>query len=133
MAGEFLQFAVSLVAISMLVLVCARLGLGGAPIISSEQEARQLADNAICGFEAEGIALDERGAGALLRDPDGRILLLAPHGSRFIARLLEAGTQVDMSEAGSLQLRTTDPQLAMAQLQLGAVAPAWRHSIEQLG
>lgn len=96
MAGLILQFAGSLAAVLLLVFLAWRLRLGGEPEIADEAEARELADNALCGFEAAEIALDRAGRGALLRDDNGRIMVLAPHGNHFIHRLLDARTAARM-------------------------------------
>ena len=58
------------------------------PSLSSENEARIAADEAVSGFEPVSIALDRDGRGGLLRDAAGRVLLLRPHGVHFAGRLL---------------------------------------------
>ncbi|HTM95948.1 MAG TPA: hypothetical protein VL100_09045 [Croceibacterium sp.] len=130
MAGLILQFAGSLAAVFLLVFVAWRLRLGGEPEIAGEMEARELAANALCGFEAAEIALDRAGRGALLRDSAGRIMLLAPHGNHFIGRLLDART-VARLHADRLEVAIGERRTATAALDV-ADAEAWCRAINSL-
>ncbi len=130
MAGLVLQFAGSLAAVLLLVFVAWRLGFGDEPEVADKAEARELADNALCGFEAAEIALDRAGRGALLRDGNGRIMLLAPHGNHFIGRLLDARTVARM-HADRLEITTGEQRVATAALDV-ADAEAWCRTINSL-
>ena len=132
MSGELLKFAGSLLAVSALVAIAWRLHLGGSGArLANEAEARELADNAICGFAATEVALDSRGKGALLRDGEGRILLLKPHGVHFAARLLDKASAAN--RAGSvLTIVTGEATFAPARLDLGGEADAWDKRIGAL-
>lgn len=132
MNGMAIQLAGSLVAVLILVLVAWRFRLGGDVRIRDEEEARMLADDAICGFEAVDIALDRAGIGALLRDAQGRVLLLRRHGSHFAARLLDnhAGARLDRN---FLIVATGDPRFGSVTLDLGAQAQVWAASLRRLG
>lgn len=130
MTGMILQFAGSLAAVAFLVLMARRLRLGGEPEIADESEARELADNALCGFEATEIALDRKGRGALLRDGRGRIMLLAPHGSRFIARLLNSHASAHLL-GEYLEVATGERRLATVVIDI-ADAAAWCRAIDAL-
>lgn len=125
-----LQLAGSLAAVLFLVFVAWRLRLGGEARIADEAEARELADNAVCGFDAEAIALDQSGHGALVRDAAGRIMLLAPHGNRFVGRLLDGKAQAKL-EGTRLVVVTGERRLAPVSLDL-ADAPAWCRAVEAL-
>ncbi|UIP07156.1 hypothetical protein LY632_01780 [Erythrobacter sp. SDW2] len=81
-----LLFLGSLAAILALAGVARWLGLGRAPRLANEAEARAAANEAVDGFEPVRIALDREGAGAIMEAPDGRLLLLKPHGNFFAAR-----------------------------------------------
>jgi hypothetical protein len=128
--GELLQFAGSLGAVLLLIFVARRLRLGGEAKIADEADARDLADNAVCGFEAEAVALDRSGRGALLRDRAGRILLLAPHGNRFVGRLLDARATARI-EGERLVIASGERPLAQVTLDLPDPA-AWSRAIEAL-
>ena len=131
MQDGIIQFFGSLVAIVVLVLFARWLRLGGTARIADEAEARELADNAICGFDPVETDLDAEGQGALLRDMDGRIMLLAPHGMHFSARLLTGAARAAMSE-DALVIRTGEPWLAPSHLRLGERASYWSEAINRL-
>ncbi len=65
------------------------MALGGDVRIRDEAHARELADHAVHGFAAAEVALDKAGIGALLKDSDGRQMLLRRHGAQFVGRLLD--------------------------------------------
>lgn len=92
------QFLASLAAILVLAWIALRLGLGRAIRIRDESHARMLADEAICGFEAQEIALDRSGRAALLRDRAGRVILVKVHGAQFAGRLLGPGSSAAIWE-----------------------------------
>ena len=128
---ELLQFIGSLVAILLLAALARGLRLGPTPILSSEQQAREAAQEAVDGFVASAIALDGEGRGALLCDAANRVLLLRPHGTHFAgrilspeakARIVDGAIVVDTAERryGSASLRIPDPQ-------------AWVQRIEAIG
>ena len=71
----------SLVAVLLLAAIAWKLGLGGDIRIRSEDQARQLAGEAIWGFDAVAVGLDRAGIAALLRDGQGRVMLLRRHGA----------------------------------------------------
>ena len=131
MTGLLIQLGGSLVAILVAYWLAGRLALGGDIRIRDESEARALADNAICGFEAVDLAIDRAGIGALLRDASGRVLLLRRHGAHFAARLLDghAGIRLDRN---FLTLATSDRQFGQVTLDLGAQAQVWAASLRRL-
>ena len=131
MSGELFKFVGSLLAVAALVVIAWRLRLGGGARLSNEAEARELADNAICGFVADEVTLDADGKGALLRDADGRILLLRPHGVHFVARLLD-GASTASREGPVLTIATGDARFSASSLDLGAAAEAWDKRIAAL-
>ncbi|QYU70195.1 hypothetical protein J4558_08785 [Leptolyngbya sp. 15MV] len=122
--ATLLQFGGSLVAILVLAWLAHRLGLGEGSRIASDDEARALADEALCGFDARDVAIDREGAGALLRDAQGRVLLLRRHGARHAARLLDASTSVHI-DGPRLTLATADRRFGSVTLDLGEEADLW--------
>ena len=86
------QFAGSLAAVAFLVLLAWRLGFAGSPRLEDEAHARSLAQEVPGGFDAVAVALDQSARAALLRDAAGRIVLVAPSGAHYVARLLAPGT-----------------------------------------
>jgi len=114
----------SLIAILFLAWLSARLGLGGEPRIRDANHARELADDALCGFTPTQIAIDRDGAAALLRDEAGRAMLVRRHGAHFAARLLEPSSTVRLEDS-RLIVTPADRWFGTAALNLGATAPHW--------
>ena len=132
MSVELIKFLGSLLAVAALVAIAWRLKLGGGGArLASATEARELADNAVCGFAADEVALDAGGRGALLRDGEGRILLLAAHGVHFAPRLLDARA-IANCDGGSITIVTSDRSFPPAVLDLGDAAEAWARQIAAL-
>lgn len=127
-----LQVLGSLAAIVALAWTAQRLKLGGDPRIASEDHARAIAKDAICGFDAQLVAIDRAGMGALLRDADDRVLLIRQHGSHFAARQISshAGVRLD---GRFLTLATDDKRFGKVTLDLGDQAQVWAASLRRLG
>lgn len=122
------QFAGSIAAVTLLVLLAWKWGFAGPPELSGEEEARALADEVPGGFAATALSLDRTRNGALLRDEAGRVVLVAPAGAHFIARLLGPGIRVERNE-GELVLRGGGISV---RLDLGPEAAGWAQAIERL-
>lgn len=127
-----IQVGASFIAILLLWQLSRLLDLGGDQRIRDEDHARQLVDEAICGFDPVDLTVDRAGYGAVARDAAGRVLLLRRHGSHFAARLLDshAGVRLDRQ---FLVIATTDPHFAKVSLDLGARAQEWASSFRRLG
>ena len=132
MIAQALQFGGSLAAILLLAWLARWLGLGGDLRLRDPDEARRLAGEALCGFEAQEVALDRAGIGALLRDSAGRIMLLRRHGVHWVARLLDshAGVRLDRS---FITIATGDRTFGAITLDLGDRAQAWASSLRRIG
>lgn len=132
MIGQALQFAGSLAAILLLAWLARRLGLGGDPRLRDPDDARRLAAEALCGFEAQDVVLDRAGIGALLRDSAGRVMLLRRHGVHWVARLLDshAGVRLDRS---FMTIATRDKTFGAITLDLGDQAQTWASSLRRIG
>ena len=131
MTGLALQFGGSLAAVLALAWLAAKLGLGGDPRLRDPDEARRLADEAVCGFDADEVALDRAGIGALLRDREGRVMLIRRHGVRWVARLLDshAGVRLDRS---FLEIATGERGFGTITLDLGEQAQVWAGSLRRI-
>ena len=132
MIAQALQFAGTLAAILLIAGLARWLGLGGDPRLRDPDEARRLAGEALCGFEAQEVGLDRAGVGALLRDSAGRIMLLRRHGAHWVARLLDshAGVRLDRS---FMTIATGDRTFGAITLDLGDQAQAWASSLRRIG
>lgn len=127
-----LQAFLSLLAILGLYGLARALRLGGDVRLRDEDHVRDLADAAICGFDAVDVALDRARIGALARDASGRVLLIRRHGSAFAARLLvdHEGVRLDRQ---FLTLSTGDRHFGAVTLDLGPEAQTWAASLRRLG
>lgn len=132
MTAQLIQFAVSLAAILALAWLAKRLGLGGDVRLRDAEDARQRAEQALCGFDAAEVALDRAGIGALLRDASGRVMLLRRHGAQFAARLLDshAGVRLDRQ---FLTVSTGESSFGSVTLDLGDNAAVWASSLRRIG
>jgi hypothetical protein len=117
----------SLFGIITLVLLARALGFARAPTLADADAARRLAVDAISGFRpAPGVAdtalaADRRAA--LVAGSDGRVVLVRPHGDRWVVRVVNgAAASVD---AGRLRLATAEWLFAPVDLDLGPAAASW--------
>jgi len=129
---EAFILAASLLAVIVLVLLTRLLGLGGEPRIRDADHARELAGETLFGFEAVEIGLDRAGYGALLRDAEGRVLLLRRHGTHFVGRLLDRQTQARL-DRNFLAIEPADRFFGTVTLNLGREAQVWAGSFRRLG
>lgn len=126
-----LQLAGSLLAILILARLARGMALGGDPRIHGEDHARELADEAICGFDAQAVAVDRAGYGALVRDRHNRVLLIRRHGSHFATRQIASHTGVRL-DGRFLSLTTDDRHFGTVTLDLGDQAQVWAASLRRL-
>jgi hypothetical protein len=127
-----IQLAASVVAILAIALICWKMGLGGDVRIRNEAEARNLAEQAIYGFEAVDCALDRAGIGALLRDSQGRVMLLRRHGAQFVSRLLDSHAFARL-DRNFLTIGTGETTFGQVTLDLGDKAQVWASSLRHIG
>lgn len=125
-----LQFLGSLAAILALAGLAWWLKLGPAPRLADEDAARAAADEAVSGFIPTDIGLDREGRGALMRDAEGRVLLLRPHGVHFAARLLTPLASATI-EGDALVIDTAEKRYGAARLVLDNPS-AWVQAIEAI-
>lgn len=127
-----LELAVALAAIIFLVVLAMAIRLGGDPRIRSEDEARRLAETSLAGFHPVEVGLDRAGIGALLRDGQGRIMLIRRHGVHFVARLLDghAGSRLNQN---FLIVASGERRFGSITLDLGAQAQVWVSHLRRLG
>ena len=129
--GTAIQLGGSLLAILAVAGFAAWLGLGGDVRLRDEREARELAAISLCGFDAVDVVLDRAGIGALLRDAQGRVMLLKRHGVHFAGRMItdHRGVRLDQN---FLTVATDDARFGAVTLDLGAEAQAWASSLRRL-
>ena len=127
-----IQAGASFIAILLLWQLSRLLDLGGDQRIRDEDHARELVEEAICGFDPVDLTVDRAGYGAVARDAAGRVLLLRRHGSHFAARLLDSHVGVRLDRQ-FLVIATADPHFSKVSLDLGPRAQEWAGSFRRLG
>ncbi len=130
-SAEVLKFGASLLAILLLAGLAHWLRLGGDVRIRDEDHARDIAREALFGFEAVAVALDRARIGALLRDGDGRQMLIRRHGVRFVGRLLSPGIEARLDQ-NFLTLGAGDRFFGSVTLNLGDQAQIWASGLRHL-
>lgn len=131
MTGKLIQFGGSLIAILALAWIALKLGLGRDARIADEAHLRELADEALHGFDPVEVAIDKAGLAALARDGDGRVMLLRRHGSHFASRLLDGHAHVRLDRQ-FLIVGTSDKRFGEITLDLGDAAATWAASLRRL-
>nr|WP_202390316.1 hypothetical protein [Tsuneonella aeria] len=126
-----IQFAGSLAAIAALAFIALKLGLGGDRRIRDEEDLRELAEEALCGFDPVEVAIDRAGLAAIARDAGGRIMLLRRHGAHFAARLLSPPVR-NRLDGAALVVESGERLFGPVRLDLGDDARTWAARLQQL-
>ena len=124
------QLGASLLAILVLAWLAAKLGLGGDERIRDEDHARELAHHVHYGFEPIEVAIDRAGMGALLKDSEGRQLLIRRHGSHFAGRMLDANAHARLDR--SFLTIGAEKSFGQFTLDLGDQAQSWAAGLRGL-
>lgn len=131
MTGLLFKLAISLTSILALAATARWLKLGGDARIADEAEARRLAREVECDFEAEEVVLDRAGMGALLRDAQGRQMLIRRHGAHFVGRLLDRTIEARL-DRNFLTIGTGEASFGSVTLDLGPHAQHWAAGLRHL-
>jgi len=126
-----LKLGVSILAILFLAWLARFLGLGGDVRIRSDEQARAIADEIISGFDPVDIAIDKAGMGALMRDAQGRHLLIRRHGAHFAGRLLDNHSETRLDQ-NFLTVGTGERTFGRVTLHLGKEAQYWASGLRHL-
>jgi hypothetical protein len=127
-----IQLGGSLLAVLLLWALAHTFGLGGDVRIRDEDHARRLAHEAEWGFDCVEVGLDRAGIGALIRDSQGRVMLLRRHGVHFAARLIESHQGIRLNQ-NFITIPPCGPRFAGLTLDLGAKSQTWAASLRRLG
>ena len=128
---ELAKLGGSIAAILLLAWTAKRMGLGGDVRIRDEDHARALAEEAVFGFQPERIILDKANIGALMKDAQGRHLLIRRHGAQFVGRLLD-GHSDSRFDQNFLTIGTGDKAFGKVTLNLGAEAQYWAAGLRHM-
>jgi hypothetical protein len=126
-----LKLAGSIVAILFLAWFARWLDLGGDVRIRSDEQAREIADQVLSGFDPVDIAIDKAGIGALMRDAQGRHLLVRRHGAQFAGRLLDRHSDTRLDQ-NFLTVGTGEKTFGKVTLNLGPQAQYWAAGLRHL-
>jgi len=128
---DLAKIAGSLVAILALAGFAKLLRLGEDERIRGEAHAIELAGQAVFGFAATELALDRAGIGALLRDAEGRQMLLRRHGAMWVGRLLDHHAEARL-DRDFLTIGTGEKTFGSVTLHLGEAAQVWAAGLRRL-
>ena len=131
MTAELLKLAGSIAAILFIAWLARFWKLGGDVRIRSEEQAREIAREAFCGFEPVEIAIDKAGIAALMRDANGRHLLVRRHGVQWAGRLLDHHNEARLDQ-NFLTVGTGEKSFGSVTLNLGAQASHWAAGLRHL-
>lgn len=121
----------SVIAILFLAWLARRWQLGGDVRIADEAHARALADDAHCGFDPVDVVIDKAGIAALLKDAQGRHMLIRRHGAQFAARLLDRHSESRLDQ-NFLTIGTGESSFGRITLNLGDEAQFWASGLRHL-
>ena len=107
------------------------MGLGADPRISDEAHAIRLAEEAEAGFGGIDVARDRAGFAAIIRNGEGRMMLVRAHGNFFAARPVDAGV-IGRLDKDFLTLETPEKTFGTVTLQLGRDAGMWASRMRDL-
>lgn len=124
------QFAVSLIAIFAVAWLVGKLQLGAAPTIEGADHASEIAKGISHGFAARDVVVSGCGQAALLRDAEGRMMVIRRHGSKFVGRELSDGSGVRLDRV-CLEI-TPDTAFGTVRLEIGKQAQHWAASFRHL-
>lgn len=122
--AELAKLAASLGAVLFAVWLAGRWQLGGEARIADADHAIRLADEAEDGFDGTEVALDRARFAAIVRNAEGRQMLIRAHGAAFAAREID-GQVVGRLDKQRLQLMMPDRRFGTVTLELGTDAGRW--------
>lgn len=131
MTLELLKLAGSVAAILFIAWLARYWGLGGDVRLRSEDQARAIAEEIIVDFEPTQIAIDKAGIGALMRDAQGRHLLVRRHGAQWAGRLLDRHSETRLDQ-NFLTVGTGERTFGTVTLNLGEQAQHWAAGLRHL-
>ena len=129
--AALIQLGVSLIAVLLVVWLVKVMGLGGDPRIADADHAIRLAEEAETGFCGIDVARDRAGFAAIVRNGEGRMMLIRAHGNHFAARPVDAGV-VGRLDKDFLILTTPERSFGAVSLQLGRDAGMWASRMRDL-
>ncbi|MBA3939948.1 MAG: hypothetical protein C0520_01930 [Sphingopyxis sp.] len=130
--NDAIQLGLSLVAVLFVAWLVRKMGLGADPRIADEAHAIRLAEEAEAGFRGTEVARDRAGFAALVRNAEGRMMLVRAHGNFFAARPVDANV-IGRLDKDFLTLTMPEKTFGAVTLQLGKDAGMWASRMRDFG
>ena len=131
MTAMLVQTGASLVAVLFVAWLVGKMGLGADPRIADETHAIRLAEEAEAGFHGIEVARDRAGFAAIVRNAEGRMMLVRAHGNHFAARPVDASV-IGKLDKDFLTLTMPERTFGAVTLQLGKDAGMWASRMRSL-
>ncbi|MBB5705050.1 hypothetical protein [Sphingopyxis panaciterrulae] len=130
-AAVWIQLGASLVAVVFIAWLVGKMGLGADPRIADAAHAIRLADEAETGFDGVEVARDRAGFAAIVRNGEGRMMLIRAHGNHFAARAVDAAV-IGRLDKDYLTLTMPERTFGAVTLHLGKEAGVWASRMRSL-
>ena len=131
MMAQAVQLGISLAAIGAIFWLARRMGLGGDVRIRDRDHACQIASDAFVSFKCSDAAVDLGGYSALVRDDDGRHVLIWILGNRFVTRMLSRDVEARLDQK-QLTINPHEPGAEKIILTLGEAAQFWAAGLRHI-
>ena len=122
--AELIRLGASLLAVFFVACLVGKMGLGADPRIEDEAHAIRLAEEAEAGFRGVEVARDRAGFAAIVRNAEGRMMLVRAHGNHFAARPVDGSVEGRLDK-DFLTLTMPERTFGAVTLQLGKDAGMW--------
>jgi hypothetical protein len=131
MIAVAVQTGASLVAVFFVAWLVGRMGLGADPRIEDAAHAIRLAEEAEAGFRGTDVARDRAGFAAIVRNAEGRMMLVRAHGNHFAARPVDRQMMARLDK-DFLTLTPPERTFGAVTLQLGKEAGVWAARMREI-
>ncbi|MBN8845655.1 MAG: hypothetical protein J0H88_20645 [Sphingomonadales bacterium] len=128
---DLIQLGASLAAVLFIAWLVRTIGLGADPRIQDAEHAIRLAEEAETGFRGIEVARDRAGFAAIVRNAEGRMMLVRAHGNHFAARPVDEKV-VGRLDKDFLTLTMPERTFGAVTLQLGKDAGVWASRMRDL-
>lgn len=129
--GALIQLGGSLIAVLFVAWLVRAMGLGADPRITDADHAIRLAEEAEAGFRGVEVARDRAGFAAIIRNGEGRMMLVRAHGNFFAARPVDASV-IGRLDKDFLTLTMPEKTFGTVTLQLGKDAGMWASRMREI-
>jgi hypothetical protein len=126
-----IQLVASLAAVLALGWLARWMGLGGDVRIADQSHAIRIAYDGIYGFAGVDAAIDRAGYSALVRDAQGRHVLIMVKGNKFVTRLVAPPIEGRLDHK-LLTIDLREPDCAPVTLNLGDKAQYWASGLRHI-